>query len=230
MDASSLPVFEEWNCELANLASIPEANRPDFYECITDMLERIKRIYPKNTDAEVIAAADAVRVARDAIAALNPKQAAALAHAIELGLWVVDSKAVVYHEMPLTLLQIVEDAFQRLTGRVLYKVAGKRGKPKGSTTANDFGFFVNELLIIVHDRGGRLTFNPKKFDRKKDKGGGTLLDALRCLRPVFPEGLIPEAADLPLKTIGKLWTWERSARRAIAQPQVHSPFNSELEG
>jgi hypothetical protein len=221
---------EEWKCELANLASIPEANRQVFYEYITDLSERIKRLYPKNTDAEVIAAAAAVRVAREAIAALSPKQAAELAHAIELGPWVVDSKAVVYHEMPLTLVEIVDDAFGALTGHPGYKLDGNRGRPKGSTTANDFGIFVNQLLMIVHGRGGRLTFNPKKFNRKKDEGGGTLLEALRCLRPVFPEGLIPEAADLPLKAIGKLWTWERSARRATAQPQVHSPFNSEFEG
>jgi hypothetical protein len=209
--------FEERKCELANLASIPEANRQVFYEHITDLSERIKRLYPKNTDAEVIAAAAAVHVAREAIAALSPKQAAALSHAMELGPWVVDSKAVVYHEMALTLVEIVEDAFNVVTERVLYKVAGKLGRPKGSTTANDFGIFVNQLLMIVHGLGGRLTFNPKKFDRKRDRGGGTLLDALRCLRPVFPERFIPEAADLPLKAIGKLWTWERSARRALSR-------------
>ena len=210
--------FEERKCELANLASIPEANRQVFYEHITDLSERIKRLYPKNTDAEVIAAAAAVHVAREAIAALSPKQAAALSHAIELGPWMVDSRAVVYHEMPLTLVEIVDGAFAAVTGHPGYELDGKRGKPKGSTTGNDFGLFVNQLLMIVHARGGRLTFNPKKFNRKKDRGGGTLLDALRCLRPVFPEGLIPKAADLPLKTIGKLWTRERSARRATAQP------------
>jgi hypothetical protein len=212
MDTSS----EEWQRQLANLASIPQANRPDFYQYIIDLSGRIKSIYhyPKNTDAEVIAAAAKVRVAREAIAALSPKQAAELAHAMDLGpSWVLD-----YERDALTLVGIVEGAFNVLTGRRLTEVARKHGRRKGYTAANDFRFFVGQLLLIVHSLGGRLTFNRKKFDRKKDRGGGTLVDVLRLLRPAFPQGLIPEPADLPLKTIGEIWTREASARRAQSTP------------
>jgi hypothetical protein len=217
MDASS----EEWQRESANLASIPEANRQEFYEYIIDLSGCIKRIYhyPKNTDAEVIAAAVAVRAAREAVDALSPKQAAELAHAMDLGpSWVLD-----YERDALTLIGIVEGAFNVLTGRRLYDVAGKRWRPKGSTAANDFRFFVRQLLLIVHSLGGRLTFNPKKFDPKKDRGGGTLVDVLRCLRPAFPQGLIPEPADLPLKTIGQICTREASARRTQSAPPLSQP-------
>jgi hypothetical protein len=227
MAASSLPVSEEWKRELANLASIPEANRRLFYEDIQDPLWVTVSVwyYPKNTDPEVIAAAAAVRVALKAIAALNFKQAYDLAQAMKLEMEFSprtrDSKMEA-----LTLLDKVNRAFVALTGRPGYDLDGKRGRPKGSAGAIDFRWFLGQLLQCVHNHGGRLTFNPKKFDREKDRGGGTLLDALKCLRPALPDGLIPEAADLRLKTIQEICTRERSARRA----EVHSSFNSELDG
>ena len=129
MDHDSLPDFAEWKRELANLASIPEAQRPLFYENIIGLYEIVVGVwhYPKNTDAEVVAAAVAVRAAREAIAALSSKQAADLAHAMKLGppRGARDMEA-------LTLLELVDGAFGALTGRPLYEVARKRGKTRGT--------------------------------------------------------------------------------------------------
>jgi hypothetical protein len=73
--------------------------------------------------------------------------------------------------------------------------ARPRGRPAKGSLAFSFHLFTLELLWDVRAAGGRLTLD-------KNMATGTLLEALRLLRPYLPPGFVPIA--LPLSTLAGL--------------------------
>jgi hypothetical protein len=78
-------------------------------------------------------------------------------------------------------------------GRYLQDVrAPKRGAPKRD---DRFADFLDHLLTVTCGFGGSITFNRKT-------GKGNVVDLIHELRPLMPEGVIPNA--LPMSTIERL--------------------------
>jgi hypothetical protein len=95
------------------------------------------------------------------------------------------------------LLRMIEHSARYTGKRPVVAVKLGRGRRKGDATKNTYPLrnFVWELARAVRRHGGRLTLYAKEQR-------GTWIDALNGLRPLFPEGFIPNA--LPLSMIAEV--------------------------
>jgi hypothetical protein len=185
------------------LAKIPEAKHAAFNEGITVLCDTLEEFTsPKNTDAKVIAAAQAVRTARNAVLALNPSQARQLAEAAQFArrppcVWVsavdpLNEPHVVHaHGSVPGMMEYADAAFGELIGRSAnYQPSGKRGRAKGAVADPGLRYVVVTLWRLVQENGGELTL--RRLGKDPSFATGGIVRALHLLAPHLPQGLIPK--------------------------------------
>jgi hypothetical protein len=189
---------------MTNLAKIPKAKHEAFYHGINELCEVLDEFsyYPKNTDAKVIAAAQAVRTASNAVLALDPSQLKQLVEAAWFARPALLTTLVVSDALPPEMregedwlknllpemMKCADAAFGELIGRSAnYQPSGKRGRSKGAVAKPDLRLVVSTLRKLVQENGGELTLgNDNSF------ATGGIVQALRLLAPHLPKGLVPK--------------------------------------
>jgi hypothetical protein len=206
--------------QIAELAGVIDADPPTsctdpptFFETIIPNLVFHHDIDFRRKEA-FLKAELAVRSAKQAILALDKRDQVALRRALyhqvsmPCGLGARSLRSLVktmWNRWPEDLLF----AFSSLTGNnPVSEPANGNGRGKGAVSNWQLQSLVEGLWEAANLHGGTLYADHKRED------GGTMIRALELLRPVLPEGLLPEV--LPTSTIeniiknfkasGKTWT------------------------
>jgi hypothetical protein len=192
--------------QLAALARIPEARRLDFYKALPgghgsrwtqDQRHKAGAALPRN--GALAKAARAMRAASEALGDFNEKERKRLELALRalnlnddfflLG----DSFADNFEECH-SMAATLADALAWANGTApAQPINGPRrpGRPKGAKANRHFHMFVGRLLWAVGSCGGKLP-----FDRKKG-ASEPLVRAIYLLKPLLPDGFLPNVPPLP---------------------------------
>jgi hypothetical protein len=219
--------------EVADIARVPEDQRELFCDAVCYDVEMI---WKRDRRAELLKPGDKLSGPGEAL-----KKAAQAARTLDQAFgslteadrkWVEkllnqedsDSKERLIGRFPLGeplrelsfTVWLLARLFSRATGEVPPLVAGlaklpvRPGRKRGAVKDSAFASFVFYLHVSTAVAGGKLT-----LDKNRNFKDGTLVEALKILRPYLPRGVIPDDLTLHLATLQRIKTAQSKAHRSF---------------
>jgi hypothetical protein len=197
---------DEAIAEIARLAKIPTINSERFCGTVWNIFLGAEQTAGflaaarELDDGSLRKAEAAIRSAYDAVRALKAPQRSLFEKAFLVagGCRELLNEDVAPGTLGLGVLEALVAAFASLTNKSpSFEPRSGAKRPRGTIGRWPFREVVGFLWQTVNKYGGELTFSCKG-----NRGSGTMIDALKILRPVLPPGLIP--SELPAKSIDQV--------------------------
>jgi hypothetical protein len=175
--------------QVAECARVPPEERDQFcdlvYGTMLSVWERDRRGLPSKPGQALRQAEKAARILHEAFGGLNQDDRKWVERLLAQNPWYQKCLS----ELPLTIWRLAH-LFSTAMGKAPPPGPGNtvrpglKGRRVGSVKDATFRNLVRHLMVDALETGGQL-----KFD--KTSGTGSLIEALRILRPYLPEGVVP---------------------------------------